>query len=329
MTCQDRPDFAIWTNCAIPVSGHVGISPMRRKLPSFSAIRAFEASARHVSFKEAAEELCLTQSAISHQIKMLEAFLGLPLFRRGVREVLLTREGSDYFAELTQNLDHLMAATERVRDSSKCGPLSVHSTPAFASRWLIPRLSCLRDRHPAIELHISTSLEPADFVIDGIDVDIRLGMGPAADIYVETLLVSSRFPVASPRLFNELSPLTCPDELRRFPLLHDETTNDWQRWFALAGALPLETCPGTRFAHCDLLLQAASEGQGVALAYEVLVSGELSSGRLVKLFDIEIPPAAIYSIATPLAWRNRSKIRTFCDWLLTEARGPCAGRGAD
>ncbi len=308
-------------------SGYVGISPMRRKLPSFSAIRAFEASARHRSFKEAAEELCLTQSAISHQIKLLEVYLGLPLFRRGVREVLLTREGSEYFAELTPSLDQLIAATERVRDSNDGGPLAVHSTPAFATRWLIPRLSSLRKQYPAIEPHIFTSLEPADFTNDGIDVDIRLESGPAADIDLEVLLTSSRFPVASPGLLDGIFPLKCPNELRRYTLLHDETTKDWQRWFALAGTGPLDTHCEPHFAHCDLLLQAAIQGQGVALAYEVLVSGDLSSGRLVKLSDTELPPAAIYSIATPTAWRNRPKIRMFCDWLLAEAGQPSAARG--
>lgn len=297
-----------------------GSAAMRRELPPFCAVRAFEASARHVSFKQAAEELCVTQSAISHQIKLLEEFLGLPLFRRGVREVVLTRGGADYFADLSRSLDQMAAATARVRDSNETARLAVCTTPAFADKWLLPRLTSLRRAHPEIELQISTSLEPADFARDGIDINILWREDNRPGLRVDRLLASSRFPVASPRLFRGRQTPAHPDDLGNFTLLHDETTADWPRWLALAGATKVNAQAGPRFQHCGLLLQAAIEAQGVAMAYKALAEADLAAGRLVRLFDIELPPAIIYYIVAPESWQTRPKIRAFRNWLLHEAR---------
>jgi LysR family glycine cleavage system transcriptional activator len=292
---------------------------MHRNLPPFPAVRAFEASARHCSFKLAAEELCLTQSAVSHQVKTLEDYLGVQLFLRETRGVVLTSEGEDYLHGLTDVLDHLAAATAQVRSADASGPLSVRATPGFASRWLVPRLAAFHEAWPAIELHISGSVQPVDFARENVDVEIRWGCKPSPGLRVDPLLETTRFPVASPALLKNGPALRHPDDLKHFTLLHDKTGHDWARWLDLAGASFEAAIKGPRFAHCDLLLSAAAEGQGVALAFDVLVVGDLASDRLVRPFNLNLPPAIIYSVVTPEAWSSRPKIAAFRNWLLMEA----------
>lgn len=292
---------------------------MRRNLPPFPAVRAFEASARHGGFKPAAEELCITQSAISHQIKALEEYLGVQLFHRETRGVELTKEGSHYLAELTDILDRMAAATARIRNNDTSGPLSVRASPGFAARWLVPRLAAFHDAYPAIELHISGSIRPADFATEDVDIDIRWGYERSHGLRVDPLLAASRFPVASPALLKNGPVLHHPGDLRHHTLLHDENGNDWVRWLELAGISFEASIKGPRFEHCDLLLNAAASGQGIALAFDVLVAGDLADGRLVRPFDLNLPPAIIYSVVTPDAWSSRPKITAFRNWLLTEA----------
>ena len=300
---------------------------MRRNLPPFPAIRAFEASARHCSFKLAAEELCLTQSAISHQVKTLEDYLGVQLFLRETRGVVLTSEGADYLHGLTDVLDRMAAATAQVRNTDASGPLSVRATPGFASRWLVPRLAAFHEAWPAIELHISGAAQPVDFARENVDVEIRWGCKPTLGLRVDPLLEATRFPVASPTLLKNGPALHHPDDLRHHTLLHDENGNDWVRWLELAGVSFEAAIKGPRFEHCDLLLNAAASGQGIALAFDVLVAGDLADGRLVRPFDLKLPPAIIYSVVTPEAWASRPKIAAFRNWLLMEAGLGKSGNG--
>lgn len=300
---------------------------MHRSLPPFPAVRAFEASARHCSFKQAAEELCLTQSAISHQVKTLEDYLGVQLFFRETRGVVLTSEGVDYLHELTGVLDRMAAATAQVRGSDAGGPLSIRATPGFASRWLVPRLAAFHEACPMIELLISGSVRPVDFAKEDVDIEIRWGCKPSPGLRVDPLLAASRFPVASPALLKNGPALRRPDDLKHYTLLHDKTGNDWVRWLELAGAGFEAAIKGPRFEHCDLLLSAAVEGLGVALAFDVLVEADLANNRLVRPFDLTLPPAIIYSVATPEAWSSRPRIVAFRNWLLTEAGLSKRGNG--
>jgi LysR family transcriptional regulator, glycine cleavage system transcriptional activator len=292
---------------------------MHRNLPPFPAVRAFEASARHCSFKLAAGELCLTQSAISHQVKTLEDYLGVQLFFRETRGVALTSEGAGYLHELTSVLDRMAAATAQVRNSDASGPLSVRATPGLANRWLVPRLTAFHQACPAIELNISTSIEPADFAKEDVDVDIRWGCVPSPGLRVDPLITATRFPVASPALLKNGPALHHPDALQYYTLLQDSSGNDWGRWLALAGARFENAIWGPRFAHCDLLLTAAVENQGVALAFDILAVTDLANGRLVRLFDVNLPPMIMYSVVTPETWSGRPKIAAFRNWLLQEA----------
>jgi LysR family glycine cleavage system transcriptional activator len=291
---------------------------MRRDLPPFTSIRSFEAAARHLSFRAAAEELNVTQSAISHQVKALEEYLEVRLFLRGTREILLTREGLAYLGEVSLLLDQFAAATDHVRDQDAAGPLFVTSTPAFAARWLVPRIAAFRATHPRIELHIATSLEPPDFAGDRVEVAIRFGQEKLPSTLVIPFFSTPRFPVASPRLLNGRRNLRSPDDLRHFTLLHDEVGDGWQAWVRCAGLADFDPTAGPRFEHCELVLRAAEEAQGVALAYGALVEADLAAGRLTRLFETDLPARVIYSIVSPRTWSNRPKIAAFRNWLLKE-----------
>lgn len=292
---------------------------MSRDLPSFPAIRSFEAAARHLSFKHAAEELHVTQSAVSHQIRLLEEFLGVRLFHRGSRGVTLTGNGAIYLGRISLVLDQLSAATRYVRGTEPAGPLYLCTSPAFASRWLVPRLNDFNRRHPEIELHVSTSLQPADFAEDGVDVDIRFGCVESPRLHTEPFLKSVRFPVASPRLLAQNPPLRTPGDLRGFVLLHNEVEDGWSQWLEIAGVHGIVPDPGPRFEHCNLTLRAASDGQGVALAYDALVTGDLATGALVRLFDISLPSTVIYSLVCPGTHLAQPRVRAFREWLINAA----------
>lgn len=293
---------------------------MRRKLPPFSAVRAFEAAARHQSFKAAADELCVTQSAISHQVKGLEDFLDAALFRRNANGVELTRCGADYFGDLTLFLDRLDASTERIRGTDISGPLLVRATPAFTSRWLLPRMDGFNRAYPEIELEVTTTNDPMHFPSDGVDILVQYGQEPAEGLRVDAFLTSARFPVCSPELMENGPAIRKPEDLAQVTLLRDVVGDDWANWFACANSkMPEDIIKGPRFAHCELTLRAAEEGQGVALGYGALIDTEITEGRLVKLFDLETPPKVIYSLTCPESWTNRPRIAAFRNWVFAEA----------
>jgi LysR family glycine cleavage system transcriptional activator len=291
---------------------------MRRDLPPFTSIRSFEAAARHLSFKAAADELHVTQSAISHQVKALEGYLGIRLFLRGPREITLTGEGARYLGEISVLLDQLAAATDHARDKDAAGPLHVTTTPAFAARWLVPRLTSFRAAYPEIELHIATSLAAPDFAAERLDIAIRFGQDRASGLQVVPFLSSARFPVASPCLLNGCRRIRTMDDLRRFTLLHDEVADGWQEWVRCAGFDDFDPSLGPRFAHCELVMRAATEAQGIALVYGVLAEDDLAVGRLIRLSDVELPARVIYSVVTPAAWVTRPKVAAFQAWLLQQ-----------
>lgn len=289
---------------------------MSRQLPPFSAVRAFEAAARNLSFKRAAEELHVSQSAISHQIRNLEDFLEARLFRRGSNGISLTRVGDEYLAVVSSVLERLDASTDDARRAGRNGPLRVQTTPAFASRWLIPRLANFGRCNPDIELCISTSIETPNFEADEVDFLVQYGMTPAAGLVVEPLLASARSPVCSPHLLRNGRPLRMPDDLRHYTLLYDMVDDGWAEWFRCASANPAGLRKGPRFAHCDLSLRAAEQGQGIALGYIALLEPEFACGAIVKPFEIETKAKVIYSMVYPERWTHHRKISAFRNWLL-------------
>ncbi len=299
---------------------------MARRLPPLNAMRAFEAAARHLSFTHAARELHVTPAAVSHQIKALEDWLGLPLFRRRNREVVLTEAGETFYPGLRDGFDRLAGATERVTARDETGELRVSTSPSFAAKWLVPRLYRLRAAHPEIDVLLSTSDHLVDFGIEKMDVGLRYGTGRYPGLEVIRLMETDVFPVCAPALADGDPPLRLPADLSRHTLLHDdfdvirtENTVTWEMWLRAAGVEGAEAGRGPGFTDSSMVLMAAIDGQGVALARGTLAAGDLAAGRLVKPFDLALPSNWAYYVVYPPEYRDRPKIKAFRAWLLAEA----------
>ncbi len=286
-----------------------------RKLPPFAAVRAFEATARHMSVKAAAEDLCLTPSAVSHQIRALETYLDTQLFERTGNRLALTLTGQSYSGRLSQLLDSFRDETEAVRGGPR--HLRVLSTPGFAARWLVPRLARL-DFARDIRLRVSNGAPSPDFATNDADVVIQWSDRPTTGLLVQPLMASVRYPVISPAL-KEQEGVTRPEDLLRLTLFYDETDDAWPDWFAAAGLAGATLPPGPVLPNCELSTTMVEQGQGVSLAYDAVVRGTLAAGRLERLFDVVIPPMAIYSVACLEARASEPRIAAFRDWLRTEA----------
>jgi LysR family transcriptional regulator, glycine cleavage system transcriptional activator len=293
---------------------------MRRALPPLNAMHAFEAAARQLSFTRAAAELHVTQAAVSHQVKALEEHLGVKLFRRLPRRLLLTDEGQSYARALGDAFSRLAEATARLHARDARRLLTVSVIPSFAARWLVPRLGRFRELHPDIDVRVAPTAALADFARDDVDVGIRFG--PARrfpGLRVDLVLGDEMFPVCSPRLRRGPRALRDPDDLRHHTLLHDEGHEQWRAWLAAAGLRGLDAGRGPIFTDASMLLQAAAEGQGVAIARRVLAEDELHRGRLVRPFPLALPTERAYWLVSPRATAEQPKIRAFRDWLLAEA----------
>jgi LysR family glycine cleavage system transcriptional activator len=292
-------------------------------LPPLNPARAFEAAARHLSFTRAARELCITQAAVSHQVKALEEHLGMKLFRRLPRRILLTDEGQRYARTLTEVFGRLAEATARLGAPDQRRVLTVSVIPSFAARWLVPRLGRFRALHPEIDVRVAPQSEPADSARGDVDVGIRFGLGRYPGLRTDHLLGDEMFPVCSPRLRRGRHALRRPADLRHHVLLHDERHDDWRAWLVAAGVTGVDPARGPIFIDASMLVQAAVEGQGVAMARRVLAEDDVARGRLVRPFGPSLPSNRAYYVVAPLATAEQPRIRAFRDWLLAEA-----GRGA-
>jgi LysR family glycine cleavage system transcriptional activator len=311
------------------------LTPQSR-LPPLNALRAFEAAARHLSFKNAARELHVTPGAVSHQVKLLEASLGLPLFRRLTRALELTPEGQALLPKVQEGLRNLAEAVERVRSRGEARTLTVMAPPNFATRWLVPRLAGFTDSHPGLDLHVASRLA----MIDGRAEDetspspessevaplamVRFGDGRYPGARVDEVFSAVYVPVCSPRLLRGARALKKPADLRNHTLLHDETGLEegarpsWTAWLDSVGVQDIDGTRGTHFSDASLSLEAAIEGMGVALAMKPLVRSEIEAGRLVVPFDIPSPATYSYYLVTPESSRN-GVVGAFRDWLLQES----------
>jgi len=292
---------------------------MRRRLPSLTALRAFEAAARHASFTRAADELAVTQTAVSHQIRGLEEDLGLKLFLRDGRRMLLTDAGRELLLPVSDAFDRIDAIADRLRRVDRDAPLTVSVLPSFAAKWLVPRLGRFQAKHPEIDVRLAAEARLADFGRDGVDVAVRAGRGPWPGLTVEQFLTEEMFPVCSPRLLAGLVPLERPEDLVHHILLHDDFETGWRMWLEAAGATAVQWSRGPRFSDSSMVIQAAVEGQGVALARGALASLDLAAGRLVRPFSIDLPSDYAYHLVYPPAHAERAKVAAFRAWLFEEA----------
>jgi LysR family transcriptional regulator, glycine cleavage system transcriptional activator len=304
------------SNKGISLAAERNSSGIKRALPPLPALRAFEAAARRLNFTEAANDLCLTPSAISHQVRSLEELLGTALFIREPHCLKLTRTGEAYLNDLTPILDALDASTRRVSHGRSADRLRVLTTPGFAARWLVPRLSRF-DSRDQIAISVSQGAPSMDFSRNNADIVIHWGDTPVQGAVVEPMMESSRYPVANAQLA-EREGLREPGDLLRSTLLHDEVDDGWEDWFIEAGLKPNGLPRGPRLAHCELTLSAAEQQQGIALAYDAMAKGALETGRIIRLFDIETPRRTIYSFAHAEGRHRCPDIRHFRSWILEE-----------
>lgn len=290
-----------------------------RRLPPLNALRAFDAAARHQSFKEAAAELGLTHGAVSYQIRQLEDWLGPPeLFARGNRRVALTPAGRAFQGEVAAALGRIAAAAGRhAEEGSKARRriLTVNALATFALRWLLPRLGDFRRSHPAVDVRLSTSSEPVDSLAELHDVVIRRGPDSFHGYVAEPFLTEHRLPVCSPAALRRHR-LRRPGDLANHTLLHAATQPRlWPDWLALAGLRDVEPAGELVLDHNYLALQAAIDGLGVAIGPTALVASDLAAGRLVAPFSSPVLPSRSYCAYVPEGAGTDPAIRDFCAWL--------------
>ncbi|WP_144150543.1 transcriptional regulator GcvA [Paraburkholderia sp. BCC1885] len=289
---------------------------MQRTLPPLNALRAFEAAGRLGSFKEAAAELHVTHGAVSQHVRLLEEWLGAPLFERHNRRVVLTPAAQTYLAEIGPLFEQLSLATARYGVSASASrTLSVNASATFTLRWLVPRLARFRAGHPDVEVRVETSNEPVESLKETYDVVIRGGPDTFYGYSMRPFLAEERLPVCSPALLQRL-PLRIPDDLRQHTLLHTSSLPRlWPDWLARAEIPALRPAATLTFDHFYLTLQAAIDGIGIAMGPTALVSDDLAAGRLVAPFAGPRLPSRSYCTYIPDGKSADDVIMLFRAWL--------------
>lgn len=301
-----------------------------RSIAHLNALRAFEASARHQSFSLAAQELNVTPAAVGQLVRTLEDWLGSPLFVRstsGRARLVTTEVAEQALPDIRAGLERLAVGLERLRSGSAGGVLTVTVSPAFAAKWLLPRIERFQAAWPETDLRLDTSLKPVDFVAQRIDVGVRYGRGQWPGLAAEKLMDEEVYPVCAPALLATAT-LQAPGDLRGQVLIHDQSVDtstgfaSWQAWLRHAGVQGVPTDRGLRINNSAAVLQAAIDGQGVALARSVMAHDDLAAGRLVRLFpQVRLESALAYYVVYRPECIAQPKVAAFRDWLLREAHG--------
>ena len=292
---------------------------MRQRLPPLNALKAFEAAARHESFTRAAAELFVTQGAVSHQVKALEQELGLKLFNRERQRLVITEAGRDYLNVVRDAFDRIAVGTERLLQRQNAGVLTVSTSPDFAAKWLVHRLGHFVEAHAEIDLRVSASLHHVDFAREEVDLAVRHGEGDWPGLDAVMLSAEQLFAVCSPKLLSGKRGPVRLTELLKFPLIHTGDRSGWARWLAAAGVDDKVAIHGPVLNRDAISIDAAINGQGIALARTTLVAWDLINGRLARAFAEALPLSKTYWIVCPRATAMQPKIATFRDWLLSEA----------
>lgn len=309
------------------------------RLPPLNALRAFEAAARHLSVKKAAIELNVTPAAVSHQIRLLEDYLGVQLFHRYNRALELTDAARSSLPKLREGFDSLIQAVERLRSHVSGGVLTVSAAPSFAARWLMPRLHRFIAAHPEVDVRMSARMRrvsvdgkgdvaeraTVEAWMDDSDIAILYGRGNYPGLWVKKLLDLTITPICSPRLLEGEHPLKTPRDLAHHMLLHDDTGDlydnqpFWDVWLTAAGVTGVDARRGPHFSHAVLAFEAAIDAVGVLATMPVLAADDFAAGRLVAPFDLHVPLASAYYLVCQESVATRPAVSLFRDWLLDEA----------
>jgi LysR family glycine cleavage system transcriptional activator len=305
---------------------------MPKDIPPLNALRAFEAAGRHLSITKAADELCVTVAAVSHQVKTLEDYLEVRLFRRAGNALFLTDAGQAFLPGLRAGFAELERAMDALQEHDRRGPLVLSVAPIFATHWLIPRLDGFRAAHPDIDVRLSATLELADFERDGIDAAVRCGRGRYPGLVAHRLFGESVVPMCSPALRNGEHALASPQDLRHHVLLHfdwpaqEQVTPDWGTWLRSAGVSGIDATRGTRFTQPEYAMQAAMQGAGVVLGWRSFAQADIDSGRLTVPFDLPLEMDVAFYLVYPETSAERPKLAWFREWLLGQAAASLAMR---
>ncbi len=296
------------------------------KIPiHLNALRAFEASARHQSFSAAAAELNVTPAAVGQLVRSLEDTLGRPLFHRATsgRVRLIATEAAEHaLPDIRAGFDRLSLGLERLKEGTTSGVLTVTVSPAFAAKWLLPRIESFHAAWPDMDVRLDTNLRVVDFVAQRIDIGVRYGAGHWQGLMAEKLMEEEVYPVCSPSLLADHKRLKSPEDLARETLIHDQSMDDrsdfptWTAWVEKAGVSCVATARGLQINNSAAVLQAAIDGQGVALARSVMAHDDVAAGRLIRLFpEIKFQSALAYYVVYREECGTLPKLKAFRDWL--------------
>ena len=312
---------------------------MSERLPPLNALKVFESAARHLSLKQAAQELNVTPAAVSHQVKLLEEHLGIQLFRRLNRGLELTPAARAALPQLSAGFDTLAQAVAVMRPQPDTGQLTISAAPSFATRWLVPRLHRFFSAHPEVDVRVSARLRRVkqgekdrdveratlENWLQESDVAILYGHGGYDGYRADKLFAPTIAPICSPRLINGDQPLTTPQDLVHHTLVHDDTgilydgVGFWEEWLKAAGVSGIDVDRGPHFSHAVLAIEAAADSLGVVVTIPLLAANELAVGRLVMPFKLQVPAKSAYYAVSNDAAGARPAVAAFREWLLEEA----------
>jgi len=297
---------------------------MRRRLTHLNALRAFEATARLGGYVDAAAELSVTSAAVGQQIRMLESFLDVSLFERQGKRLLLTDRARSVLPDIKDAFDRLAQAMDHLKDAGR-GPLvTITLPPSFAAKWLIPRIETFRVAHPEIDLRLDTTDRLVDLPRENIAIGIRYGTGRYPGLDSTLLMPEMVFPVCSPSLDSRAHKLRSPDDLANFNLIHDTTMAThadfptWSTWLKAARAKKMKSRSGMKINSSIMSLQAAMEGQGIALGRSVIAADDLRQGHLVKPFQLMLESGYSYYLVHATDFPLSRAASLFCQWLKAE-----------
>ena len=292
-----------------------------RHLPPLRALLAFEATARHLAVGRAAEELCISPSAVSHHVRAIEDFLRVKLFHRTTRTMQLTDAGYNYLQLVTVGLDRIATATQDIADAGFTDVLTIQCPPSFAPGWLVPRLSSFMASNPDIDLRIRARPDPLNILRNAVDVEIRRPLGETTGLVVYPFLDEEIIPLASPALVRHVRGKSPEDVLKALPLIHSERSPlNWTAWLRLQGINGANVARGLRFDRAYLSIQAAIDGLGIALESTIFAERAIKTKQLVRVFKkLPEPSVMAHFMVYSQANAQLPKIQKFRDWILQEA----------